>query len=131
MPEGEHPLFTPVKVPRQGYVPPLGNFLPKKSALLLFFGAMTNPRGKRFQGLGAALIVGFVCFFVCFAAFVYAGLWLNYIKIFGRSSSKETALICAMLLASLGIAFLAVQQSYKLFNKFMRSRPIPSDRDKW
>jgi hypothetical protein len=92
---------------------------------------MPDRRGTRFQGLGAALIVGFVSFFVCFAAFVYAGLWLNYIKIFGRASSKENALIFAMLLASLGFAFLAVQNSYKFFNKYMRSRPIPSDRDKW
>jgi ABC-type spermidine/putrescine transport system permease subunit II len=92
---------------------------------------MTDRHEKRLQGLGASLIVGFVCFFFCFAAFVYAGIWLDYIKIFGRASSKENALIFAMLLVSLGIAFLAVRKSYKLFNKFMRGRPIPSDRDKW
>jgi hypothetical protein len=34
---------------------------------------MTNPREKSLQGLGASLIVGFVCFFACVAAFFYGG----------------------------------------------------------
>ena len=90
-----------------------------------------HPTGPDLEIVFASLIIGFICFFFCFAVFVYAGLWMDYIPLLKRQSPKQTALVYGMLIASFGISCLATSRVYSFFTKYARSRHISNRGDRW